>query len=167
MHNEHQWPHAWVQTVIQAWIWLAGSGCVTFTVLYLGHHVVGKARDHAHDLPHRPHLEYVLQLVLQNAHGEVALLDAVHDFLLHSILRDHILQKKQKKIESIFFWRDNKFNWICLCASQLTSACSNLGTEQRIIKVHAWCCFMQLTQQHQQPVSIMSSSRLRCRLLQL
>ena len=57
----------------------------------LGHHAVAKAGDHAHDLPHRAHLQDVLQLVLQNLHGEIALLDALHHLLLHLILRDCIL----------------------------------------------------------------------------
>lgn len=65
---------------------------------YLGHHVVGKARDHAHDLTHRAHLQDVLQLVLQDAHGEVALLDAVHDLLFHGVLWHHILCATQQHI---------------------------------------------------------------------
>ena len=58
---------------------------------HLGHHGVVEAGDHAHDLPHGAHLQDVLQLVLQDTHGEVALLDAVHDLLLHLILWNHIL----------------------------------------------------------------------------
>ncbi len=61
---------------------------------HLWHHGIVEARDHAHDLPHRAHLQDVLQLVLQDAHGEVALLDAVHDLLLHLVLWHNILHKQ-------------------------------------------------------------------------
>lgn len=61
---------------------------------YLGHHRIAKARDHTHDLANRAHLQDVLQLVLQDAHGEVALLDAVHDLLLHLVLWHHILDRQ-------------------------------------------------------------------------
>ena len=59
---------------------------------YLWHHAIVKTRDHAHDLTNRAHLEDVLQLVLKNAHGEVALLNALHDLLLHLVLWHCILQ---------------------------------------------------------------------------
>ena len=63
------------------------------TWTYLGHHIVGEARDHAHHLPHWTHLQNVLQLVLEDAHGEIALLNAIHDLLLHGVLRHNILRK--------------------------------------------------------------------------
>ena len=64
---------------------------------HLWHHGVVEARDHAHDLPHGAHLQDVLQLVLQDAHGEVALLDAVHDLLLHLVLWHNVLHKQQNQ----------------------------------------------------------------------
>lgn len=47
---------------------------------------VGQAGDHAHDLAHGAHLLDVGQLLVQDAHREIALTQAVHQLLLHCIL---------------------------------------------------------------------------------
>ena len=43
---------------------------------------IGEARDHAHDLPHRAHLLHIGQLLVQDAHREVALAQALHQLIL-------------------------------------------------------------------------------------
>ena len=52
---------------------------------------IGQAGDHTHDLPNRAHLLDIGQLLVQDAHCEVAFIETVHYVFLGVVIWDSLL----------------------------------------------------------------------------